>query len=66
VRLSANAAFVVHVTTTGAEAAEIVRGWIEHISSGRSTRFGSVASCSASCRTLVRLIDARRFDPRRT
>ena len=41
--MSADSAFVVHVTATGTDAPEIVRGRIEHISSGQWTRFTSVA-----------------------
>ena len=41
--LSADSAFVVHLTADGAEAPEIVCGRIEHISSGQWTRFTTVA-----------------------
>ena len=40
--LSADAAFVVHLTALAAEAPGGVSGRIEHISSGNSTRFGSL------------------------
>lgn len=53
VPLSPDAAFVVHLTATGAEAPEVVRGRVEHISSGRSTRFGSVAELLGFMRHLA-------------
>jgi hypothetical protein len=40
---SADSAFVVHLVATGTDAPEVVRGRVEHISSGRWTRFTSVA-----------------------
>ncbi|HYD47184.1 MAG TPA: hypothetical protein VEB21_02490 [Terriglobales bacterium] len=41
--LSADTAFVVHVTTLEEDAPGVVEGRIEHINSGRSLRFASVA-----------------------
>jgi len=47
---SADAAFVVHLTAAGVDPPEIVRGRIEHISSGQWTRFASVAELVAFMR----------------
>jgi hypothetical protein len=40
--LSARSAFVVHLISATTQANELVLGRVEHITSGRSTRFGSV------------------------
>ena len=43
VPLSAESAFVVHLTATAMDSPDIVEGRIEHISSGRCVRFASLA-----------------------
>src|SRR5690606_18672546 len=50
--LSVDAAFVVHLTTTEA-APERACGRVEHITSGRSTRFASAAELLAFMRQIV-------------
>lgn len=41
--LTADVAFVVHFAASTADTPETVKGRIEHITSGRSTRFASIA-----------------------
>ena len=53
---SANSAFVVHLMATGEEAPEIVRGRIEHISSGQWTRFTTVAELIGFMRQTLAIV----------
>jgi len=54
--LSADSAFVVHLMANGADAPEIVRGRIEHISSGQWTRFTSVAELIGFMRQTLAIV----------
>ena len=54
--LSADSAFVVHLMVTEADAPGIVRGRIEHISSGQWTRFTSVAELISFMRQTLAIV----------
>jgi len=51
--LSADAAFVVHLASTASAERDCVCGRIEHIDSGRSTRFASVGELLAFMHRIV-------------
>ena len=53
---SADSAFVVHLMTTEKDAPEIVRGRIEHISSGQWARFTSLAELVGFMRQTLAMI----------
>lgn len=64
VSLPADSAFVVHFAASSADTPETVKGRIEHITSGRSTRFASTAELIGFMQHIVAAGSAHGADER--